>query len=64
MKKLIRVALLAIGVTLLVLAYQEYDRTSSKIARAFKQSSSQKLLIYVIGGGVCAGIGAFGILRK
>jgi drug/metabolite transporter (DMT)-like permease len=64
MKKYLGIALLVVGVALLVLAYQEYNSAGSKFGRALKSDPSQKLLIYGIGGSLCAGLGAFRIIKK
>lgn len=63
-RKLIGVALLAVGVILLVLGFNEYGAFGSRLARALGSGPSNKVLMLFITGGVCTALGLMQTLKK
>jgi len=58
-KKISGIAFHTVGVILLVLTYEEYYSTISKVSRFFKSAPPEKVLILLSGGIVCTMIGLF-----
>ena len=63
MNKAVSIALLAAGVAMLVFGFQASNSFSSEISRAFTGSPTDKAMWLLIGGGVAAVLGLFGLLR-
>jgi hypothetical protein len=64
MNRNVGIALLVIGVVLLVLGMQEFGAFGSSVSRALGRGPSNRALILLIGGGVCAAIGVMQVFRK
>ena len=64
MNKNVGIALLVIGVVLLVLGMQEFGAFGSSVSRAIGRGPSNRALLLLIGGGVCAAIGGMQIFKK
>ena len=63
MLKAISVALLVAGVAMLIFGFQASKSFSSEISRVFTGSPTDKAMWMLIGGGVAAALGLFGLLR-
>lgn len=63
MNKAISVALLVAGVAMLVFGFQASNSFGSEVSRAFTGSPTDKAMWLLIGGGVAAVLGLFGLLR-
>ena len=64
MNKNVGIAMLIIGVVLLVLGMQEFGAFGSSVSRAIGRGPSNRALLLLIGGGVCAAIGGMQIFKK
>jgi len=64
MNKNVGIAMLIIGVVLLVLGMQEYGAFGSSVSRAIGRGPSNRALLLLISGGVCAAIGGMQIFKK
>jgi hypothetical protein len=58
------IALVAAGVALVVMGYQEYTTLSAKLSRAVGQAPSNKALGYFVSGAVCVAGGLASILKR
>jgi len=62
--KQIGIVLLIIGVGLLIWGFNLYGAFGSKLARTIGGSPSTETMLILIGGAVCAGLGAYNLFRK
>lgn len=62
-KKIVGIALIAVGAVLLYLGYGEYSSVTGKIGRAVGGSMSKETIAYFAGGGASALLGAFLIIK-
>lgn len=58
------VVLLVIGVILLAVGFQEFGAFGSSLSRAVGRGPSNRAVVFLIGGGVCAALGAMRLFRK
>ena len=63
MNKAVSIALLAAGIAMLVFGFQASNSFSSDVSRAFTGSPTDKSMWLLIGGGVAAVLGLFGLVR-
>lgn len=63
-KKQIGIALLAAGVIMLVLGFNEYGMFGSRLGRALGAGMSNKVLALFILGGICTALGLTQTLKK
>lgn len=64
MNKQIGIILLVAGIGLLIWGFNLYDAFSSRAARAFTGSSTDKTMTILIAGGICTALGIFQLARK
>jgi hypothetical protein len=62
MNKPLSVALLIVGIVLLVLGMNASHSVSSDVSRAFTGNPTDKSIWFLVGGGVAAILGLFGLL--
>jgi hypothetical protein len=63
MNKLISIALLVAGITLIVYGVAASNSVGSGVSRMFTGAPTDKTLWFLIGGGVAAAVGLAGVLR-
>jgi hypothetical protein len=63
MNKLISIALLVAGITLIVYGVSASNSVGSGVSRMFTGAPTDKTLWFLIGGGVAAAVGLAGLLR-
>lgn len=64
MKRMIWVGLLIVGVVLLVLGVQAMNSLESDVNRFFRGTPTDRSVWFLVGGGVCALVGAVGLFKK
>ena len=63
MNKMISIALLIVGVTLIIYGAAASNSVGSGVSRMFTGAPTDKTLWLLIGGGVAAAVGLVGVLR-
>ena len=63
-KKLIAIALLALGVVLVLFGFNQADAPTEKISEAVTGRYSDQTMMYLIGGSVAAIVGLVMLLKK
>lgn len=64
MKRMIAVALLVAGIVLLVFGMQAMNSVEGEVSRFFRGAPPDRAVWMLVGGIVCAVLGAYGMLKK
>lgn len=62
--KLVFALMLAVGLGLIFMGYNESTGLGSRISKAVVGSYSNTIMFYYIGGGIFSVLGIFGLVRK
>lgn len=64
MGKLVFALLLAVGLGLIFMGYNESTAITSRVSKAIVGSYSNKIMFFYIAGGIFSVLGVFGLVRK
>ncbi len=64
MNKAIAIGLVIAGAVMLVIGFSAKDSLASQTSELFHDAPSNKALVLLIGGAVCAIVGVIGLLRR